>query len=65
LMLAHSDPKAHKVYVLHADAEDRAKDLYDFAKAHGYDDVEIVTFGPVIATHLGLGAIAYGFSPKK
>lgn len=65
LMLANSDPKSHKVYVLHADAEDRAKDLYDFAKAHGYDDVEIVTFGPVIATHLGLGAIAYGFSPKK
>ncbi|WP_251420988.1 MULTISPECIES: DegV family protein [Lactococcus] len=65
LMLANSDPKTHKVYVLHADAEERAKELYDFAKKHGYDDVEIVTFGPVIATHLGLGAIAYGFSPKK
>lgn len=65
LMLENSNPDLHKVYVLHADAEERAKDLYAFAKAQGYDDVEIVTFGPVIATHLGLGAIAYGFSPKK
>ncbi|USI59852.1 DegV family protein [Lactococcus lactis] len=59
------DPLAYKVYVIHTRAEDRAQELYDYALSQGFDDVEIVTFGPVIATHLGLNTVAYGISPKK
>lgn len=56
---------AYKVYVIHAKAEERAQELYEYAISHGFDDVEIVTFGPVIATHLGLNTVAYAISPKK
>ncbi|WP_423748661.1 DegV family protein [Bacillus cereus] len=50
---------------MHTRAEDRAQELYDYALSQGFDDVEIVTFGPVIATHLGLNTVAYGISPEK
>ena len=56
---------AYKVYVIHTRAEVLAQELYDYALSQGFDDVEIVTFGPVIATHLGLNTVAYGISPKK
>ncbi|EQC57879.1 MAG: DegV family protein [Lactococcus cremoris] len=59
------EPSDYKVYVIQTRAEERAQELYDFALSQGFDDVEIVTFGPVIATHLGLNTVAYGISPKK
>jgi DegV family protein with EDD domain len=64
ILLEHSTPDDYKIYVIHSRAEERAQELYDFAAAQGYKDLEIVPFGPVIATHLGLGATAYGISPK-
>lgn len=62
-LLISEMPKDSKVYVIHARAEEKAKELYDYAKAQGYEDIEIVTFGSVIATHLGLGSVAYAMSP--
>ncbi len=64
LVLENTKTGAFKVYVLNAGALDRAQELYDFAIAQGFDDVEMTTFGPVIATHLGVGAIACAISPK-
>lgn len=66
LLLQEAESRSvYKVYIIHARAEERAQELYDYALEQGYDDVEIVTFGPVIATHLGLNTVAYAISPKK
>jgi DegV family protein with EDD domain len=64
MLLETAQPDTYKVYVIHSDAKGRAQELYDYAVQAGYQDVEILTFGPVIATHLGLGAVAYAVSPK-
>lgn len=64
LLLENTDPKRHKIFILQARAEDKVKEFYDFAIAQGYTDVEILDFGSVIATHLGLGASAYTFGKK-
>lgn len=63
LLLENADKEDSKVYVIHSLADERAQELYDYAIAENYQHVELVTFGPVIATHLGLGAVAYATSP--
>lgn len=63
-MLLKKATKAEKIYVIHSGDLEKAQELYDYALEHGFEDVEIATFGPVIATHLGLGAVAYAFTPK-
>ena len=65
LLLAGADREADKVYIIHARAEDKAQELFDFAKAQGYADLEIVTFGAVVATHLGLGSVAYAWTARN
>jgi DegV family protein with EDD domain len=65
LLLKEADRETSRVYVIHAQAEEKAQELYDYAREQGYKEVEIVTFGPVIATHLGLGSVAYAMSPKR
>ncbi len=64
MLLETAEKDTYKVYVIHSDAAERAQELYDYAIEQGYQDVEIAIFGPVIATHLGLGAVAYAVSPK-
>ncbi|MCL2858872.1 MAG: DegV family protein [Streptococcaceae bacterium] len=64
LLLDSSKPETHKVFVLHTGAMERAQELYDYAKEQGYQDVELTTLGPVIATHLGIGAVAYAVALK-
>ena len=64
LLLDKTKDSQFKIYVLHADEKERAQELYEYAIEQGFDDVELVTFGPVIATHLGVGSVAYGISPK-
>ncbi|HEY0221272.1 DegV family protein [Lactovum miscens] len=64
LLLEHSKPDDYKIYIIHSRAERKAKELYEFAVAQGYKDVEILSFGAVIATHLGIGATAYAMVPK-
>lgn len=63
-LLLRDMKKADRLYIIHADNLTKAQELYDYAVAEGYEQVEIVTFGPVIATHLGLGAVAYASSPR-
>ncbi|MEQ9810733.1 DegV family protein [Streptococcus jiangjianxini] len=53
------------VAIIHANAEDKAKELYQHLKESGFDEtLSIVPFGSVIATHVGEGAIAFGVTPK-
>ncbi|MGT2833432.1 DegV family protein [Streptococcus halotolerans] len=53
------------VAIIHANAEDKAKELYQHLKESGFDEtLSIVPFGSVIATHVGEGAIAFGITPK-
>jgi DegV family protein with EDD domain len=65
LLQEAQDRSAYKVYIIQTRAEERAQELYDYAIEQGFDDVEMATFGPVIATHLGLNTVAYAISPKK
>jgi len=65
LLLQFGDKEKHKIFVIHAEADEQAQELYDYALEQGFPDVEMFTFGPVIVTHLGLGALAYAMSPKK
>ncbi|MDY4761062.1 DegV family protein [Streptococcus thoraltensis] len=53
------------VAIIHANVEDKAKELYQNLKESGFDEeLSIVSFGSVIATHLGEGGIAFGITPK-
>lgn len=55
----------YEVAIIHANVEDKAKELYQTLETSGYPHpVSIVSFGSVIATHLGEGAIAFGLIPK-
>ena len=54
----------YMAYIIHANAIDKAADLQERLRAHGYtDNLAIVPFNGVIATHLGEGAIALGAIP--
>ncbi|MEX2784808.1 DegV family protein [Streptococcus sp. H49] len=54
----------YKTFVIHAKAEAKAKDCRQLLSDSGYSGkVEIISFDGVIATHLGSGAIALGFTP--
>nr|WP_252899110.1 DegV family protein [Lactococcus fujiensis] len=64
LLLERTQDGDYKVFVLNTGTLDRAQELYDFAIEQGFKDVEFTTLGPVVATHLGVGAVAYAVSPK-
>ncbi|MGT2948025.1 DegV family protein [Streptococcus devriesei] len=54
----------YMAYIIHANAIDKAADLQERLRAHGYtDNLAIVPFDGVIATHLGEGALALGAVP--
>lgn len=53
----------YKVYVIHANVPETAKDVAEELTEKGFD-VSIATFGAVIGTHLGEGALGFGISPK-
>lgn len=56
----------YDIAIIHSRAQDKAEQLYNLlAKAGLKDDLEIVSFGGVIATHLGEGAVAFGITPKN
>ena len=55
----------YDVAIIHANAEKKAAELYEALKLSGYQQpLSIVSFGSVIATHLGEGAVAFGITPK-
>lgn len=54
----------YKVFIIHSQAEEKAQQFYQLLAEGGHDkNLEIVTFDGVIATHLGAGAVAFGFTP--
>lgn len=65
LLLEFADKDRDKVFIIHSGGLERAQELYDFAAAEGFSDIELVTFSPVVATHLGLGAVAYAMTPRR
>ncbi|MCJ1968829.1 DegV family protein [Pseudolactococcus carnosus] len=53
----------YKVYVIHSNIPETAKDVAQELTEKGFD-VSIASFGAVIGTHLGEGALGFGISPK-
>ncbi|MDR0297821.1 MAG: DegV family protein [Streptococcaceae bacterium] len=64
LLVAGANPELDKVYIMQAAADDKAHELYVYALEQGFKDVEVVPFGAVVATHLGLGSLAYAWIRK-
>ncbi|MDR1606411.1 MAG: DegV family protein [Streptococcaceae bacterium] len=52
-----------KVYLIHANIPEKAQELAAELTNQGFD-VSIATFGAVIGTHLGEGALGFAISPK-
>lgn len=54
----------YQIAIIHANAPEKAADFKTMLREHGVQsDLPIVTFGSVIGTHLGAGAVAFGISP--
>jgi DegV family protein with EDD domain len=53
----------YKVYVIHSNIPEKAREVADELAGIGFD-VSVATFGAVIGTHLGEGALGFGISPK-
>lgn len=52
------------LYIIHSRAEEKAQEFYSLLLERGHTKhLEIVDFDGVIATHLGKGAVAFGFIP--
>ena len=54
----------YEVFIIHSRAEEKAQHFYQALAERGQtENLEIVSFHGVIATHLGEGAVAFGFTP--
>ena len=54
----------YKVFIIHSRAQEKAEEFYQLLTAkEQIKSLEIVPFDAVIATHLGEGAIAFGYTP--
>lgn len=54
----------YEVFIIHSRAEEKAHHFYQALADKGQtDNLEIVSLDGVIATHLGEGAVAFGFTP--
>ena len=54
----------YEVFIIHSRAEEKAQHFYSALAERGQtENLEIVSFDGVIATHLGEGAVAFGFTP--
>lgn len=54
----------YDIFIIHSRAEEKAQRLYQaLVEKHQSNNIEIVAFDGVIATHLGEGAVAFGFTP--
>ncbi|MBY5034469.1 DegV family protein [Streptococcus gallolyticus] len=53
----------YQIYIIHANAEAKAEEFKDMLEEAGLSNLPIASFGSVIGTHLGEGAIAFGFTP--
>lgn len=55
-----SEDGTYDVIIIHGNALEKAKALYDQLSSDGLTNLSIATFGSVIGTHLGEGAVALG-----
>ena len=54
----------YEVFIINSRAEEKAQHFYQALAERGQtENLEIVSFDGVIATHLGEGAVAFGFTP--
>lgn len=54
----------YQIAIIHANAPEKAQDFKQALEETGvFSQLPIVTFGSVIGTHLGEGAVAFGISP--
>lgn len=60
---SQDDGMRYEVDVIHANAPEKAQAFKELLEENGVHDARIVTFGSVIATHLGEGALACGILP--
>ena len=54
----------YEVFIIHSRAEEKAQQFYQtLVDSNHSENLKIVPFDGVIATHLGEGAVAFGFTP--
>ena len=54
----------YALFIIHSRAEEKAQEFYKLLTERGNTkEISIVDFDGVIATHLGKGAVAFGFIP--
>ncbi|GAB2022831.1 DegV family protein [Pseudolactococcus yaeyamensis] len=63
ILAENTKDRDYKVYVIHSNIPEKAQDIAKELTNKGFD-VSIATFGAVIGTHLGEGALGFGISPK-
>lgn len=64
VMIKLSEDGDYDVIIIHGNAAEKADALYQQLTADGLNNLSIATFGSVIGTHLGEGAIALGVTPR-
>lgn len=65
ILTDYTKGQPYRVSIIHSRAQSKAEAFYQLLQAEGFgQDLTIVPFCGVIATHLGEGAIAIGLSPK-
>ena len=63
ILAENTKDRDYKVYVIHSNIPEKAHEVVEELTSKGFD-VSIATFGAVIGTHLGEGALGFGISPK-
>ncbi|MGT2828868.1 DegV family protein [Streptococcus hillyeri] len=63
VMVKLSEDGSYDVMIIHGNAVEKANSLYEQLTTDGVTNLSIATFGSVIGTHLGEGAIALGVTP--
>ncbi len=63
ILAENTKDRDYKVYVIHSNIPEKAHEVAEELTSKGFD-VSIASFGAVIGTHLGEGALGFGMSPK-
>ena len=63
ILAENTKDRDYKVYVIHSNIPEKAHEVAEELTSKGFD-VSIASFGAVIGTHLGEGALGFGISPK-
>lgn len=63
ILAENTKDRDYKVYVIYSNIPEKAHEVAEELTSKGFD-VSIASFGAVIGTHLGEGALGFGMSPK-